>query len=107
MGLASRFLSGVVAEILAQTGRGAGASRSFICSACGNEWSREADADGLVDGYGLPPCPECGNSGSDPNDYGDFTCPYCGHSWRNYGNGGLVLGCWPNCPKCGTVAEGA
>lgn len=43
----------------------------------------------------------------DPSDYGDFSCPYCGHEWRNYGNGGLVLGMWPNCPKCGTPADPA
>jgi hypothetical protein len=42
----------------------------------------------------------------DPKDFGDdyrdFVCPYCGHEWRNYGNGGLVFGMWPNCPKCHT-----
>ena len=81
--------------------------RDFICSCCGNNWSQKADKDGLCDGYGLPPCPICGTSGSDPNDYGDFVCPYCSHKWRNYGNGGLVLGCWPNCPKCGTIANEA
>lgn len=81
--------------------------RNFICSSCRNNWSQEADEDGLCDGYGLPPCPICGTPGSDPNDYGDFVCPYCRHEWRNYGNGGLVLGCWPNCPKCGTMANEA
>lgn len=81
--------------------------RAFICSSCGNEWSQVADKYGLCDGYGNPPCPKCGTNGSDPNDYGDFVCPYCEHKWRNYGNGGLVFGCWPNCPKCGTMANEA
>ena len=79
----------------------------FICVTCGNNWSQKADKDGLFDGYGNPPCPICGSTGRDPNDYGDFVCPYCGHAWRNYGNGGLVLGCWPNCPNCGTMANEA
>jgi hypothetical protein len=35
----------------------------------------------------------------------DFICPYCGYEWHKYVNGGLVFGCWPNCPKCGTTAE--
>jgi hypothetical protein len=82
-------------------------SRDFICPYCGNQWSMEEDADGLFDGYGIPPCPSCGTTGADPNDYGDFVCPYCDHQWRNYGNGGLVLGMWPNCPKCGTPADSA
>ena len=67
----------------------------------------EADGDGLFDGYGSPPCPICGDNGRDPNDYSDFVCPYCDHKWRSYGNGGLILGCWPNCPKCGTQADEA
>jgi DNA-directed RNA polymerase subunit RPC12/RpoP len=82
-------------------------STAFICPTCKNEWSMEADKDGLFDGYGNPPCPICGDNGRDPSDYGDFICPYCGHKWRNYGNGGLVLGMWPNCPKCGTQASPA
>lgn len=64
----------------------------------------EADVDGLFDGYGNPPCPVCGTNGRDASDYADFVCPYCKHEWRNYGNGGLVLGTWPNCPQCGTQA---
>ncbi len=65
----------------------------------------EEDAYGLFDGYGNPPCPECGTNGCDPSDYGDFACPF-GHKWRSYGNGGLVHGgMWPNCPECGTLAE--
>ena len=64
----------------------------------------EADSDGLFDGYGNPPCPLCGTNGRDPSDYGDFACLQCKHEWRNYGNGGLVLGMWPSCPKCGTSA---
>lgn len=79
--------------------------KDFICSYCGNNWSQSADRNGLFDGYGNPPCPTCGTPGSDPNDYGDFFCRKCGYEWRNYGNGGLVLGCWPNCPKCGTMAD--
>ncbi len=80
---------------------------AFICPSCGNEWSMQADKDGLFDGYGNPPCPICEDNGRDPSDYGDFVCPYCKHEWRNYGNGGLVLGMWPNCPKCRTVASAA
>ena len=80
---------------------------NFICPSCKHEWTQKADKDGLFDGYGNPPCPICGENGCDPNDYQDFICPSCGHTWRNYGNGGLVLGCWPNCPKCGTMAQEA
>jgi hypothetical protein len=79
----------------------------FYCTFCGNAWSQEADEDGWYDGIVSPLCPKCGMPGSDANDYGDFVCPYCGYKWRNYGNGGLVLGCWPNCPKCGTMADEA
>jgi hypothetical protein len=82
-------------------------SSDFICPYCANEWSMEADSDGLFDGYGNPLCPECATNGSNPSDYGDFRCPHCRHEWRNYGNGGLVLGTWPNCPKCGTQADSA
>lgn len=82
-------------------------STDFICPSCENKWSMEPDADGLFDGYGNPPCPRCGTNGSDPRDWGDFSCPYCRHQWRNYGNGGLVLGMWPNCPRCGTTADRA
>ena len=82
-------------------------NRDFICSSCGNEWSQKADNDGLCDGYGLPSCPICGTSGSETNDYRDFVCPQCKHEWRNYGNGGLAFGCWPNCPNCGTTANKA
>jgi hypothetical protein len=67
----------------------------------------EADQDGLFNGYGRPPCPECGENGNDPSDYGDFSCPLCFHKWRNFGNGGLILGMWPNCPKCGMTADSA
>ena len=80
---------------------------AFICPSCKNEWSMEADEDGLFDGYGNPPCPNCGDNGRDPSDYGDFVCTYCDHEWRNYGNGGLVYGTWPNCPKCKTPASPA
>jgi uncharacterized Zn ribbon protein len=82
-------------------------STAFICPTCETEWAMEADDDGLFDGYGNPPCPQCGGNGCDPNDYGDFVCPYCHHEWRKYGNGGLVLGMWPNCPRCGTMADEA
>lgn len=80
-------------------------SSDFICPYCSNEWSMEEDEDGLFGGYGNPSCPDCGTNGCDPSDYGDFSCPYCGNQWRKYGNGGLVLGLWPNCPKCGTTAD--
>lgn len=42
---------------------------------------------------------------SDDKDrtYADWICPYCNYEWREEGNGGLVLGCVPNCPKCGTM----
>ena len=48
-----------------------------------------------------------GNSRDDDSDntYNDYICPYCKFEWRIEGNGGLVLGCWPNCPKCGTMAD--
>ncbi len=81
--------------------------KNFVCSSCGNSWSEKIDKDGLYNGYINAPCPICENPGSDPKDYGDFICPSCNHKWRNYGNGGLVLGCWPNCPKCGTMANEA
>ena len=79
--------------------------QDFVCPTCGNLWSQAADRYGLFGGYGIPPCPVCGDSGHNADDYGDFTCSHCDHSWRNYGNGGLVLGRWPSCPKCGTLAE--
>ena len=41
-------------------------SSDFIWPYCENRWSMEADADGLFDGYGLPPCPECGTNGRRP-----------------------------------------
>lgn len=74
--------------------------KDFICRGCGHTWSMTEDADGLFNGYGVPPCPLCGDAGCDPNDYADYTCEYCGHKWRQYGNGGLVLGCIPKCPHC-------
>ena len=75
-------------------------TKDFICRGCGHTWSMTEDEDGLFNGYGVPPCPICGDSGCDPNDYRDYTCDYCGHQWRQYGNGGLVLGCVPRCPRC-------
>lgn len=74
--------------------------QDFICKGCGHNWSLSSDKDGLFNGYGVPPCPICGDAGCDPNDYKDYDCDYCGHHWRQYGNGGLVLGCVPLCPKC-------
>ncbi len=74
--------------------------KDFVCRGCGHTWSMTEDEDGLFDGYGVPPCPLCGDAGCDPNDYADYTCEYCGHKWRQYGNGGLVLGCIPRCPQC-------
>jgi hypothetical protein len=43
--------------------------------------------------------------GDNDNTYKDYFCPTCNHEWRVEGNGGLVSGCWPNCPNCGTMAE--
>ena len=74
--------------------------KEFICTECGHVWSMAEDEDGLFNGYGLPPCPVCGGFSSASDDYADYTCEYCGHHWRQYGNGGLVLGCIPRCPKC-------
>lgn len=82
-------------------------STDFACPSCGNEWSMEPDDDGLFNGYGCPPCPVCGGEGAYADDYADYECPYCHYEWRVYGNGGLVFGCWPNCPKCGTSANEA
>lgn len=79
----------------------------FICDSCGYTWAQEEDDDGFYNGYSLPLCPVCGGFSCDADDYEDFACPYCGYRWRNYGNGGLVHGCWPNCPKCGTSADKA
>lgn len=39
------------------------------------------------------------------NSYRDYICTYCDNEFRVEGNGGLVLGCWPNCPECGMMAE--
>ena len=84
-----------------------GVAKDFICPKCEHQWSAEPDADGLFDrGTGSPHCPICNTFGSDPHDYGDFTCPN-GHEWRVYGNGGLVLGMVPNCPRCGLLAISA
>lgn len=79
----------------------------FICprTDCGNVWTMEEDEDGTFDGYGFPPCPICGTNGSEANDYGDWECNG-GHSWRSYGNGGLVLGMVPRCPECNALAVG-
>jgi hypothetical protein len=82
-------------------------NRDFACPSCGNTWGAKSDEDGLYDGYTNAPCPICGTPGTNPNDYGDFVCPYCNYNWRKYGNGGLVFGCWPTCPKCGTMADEA
>ena len=75
--------------------------KEVVCRDCGNEWVAKADRYGLFQGgRGFPTCPICGGDGCNPNDYADYTCPYCGHHWRQYGNGGLVLGCVPRCPEC-------
>ena len=74
--------------------------KDFICPSCFHEWSMKEDKDGLFNGYGCPPCPICGESGCNPNDYADYTCEFCGNQWRQYGNGGLVFGCIPKCPNC-------
>lgn len=74
---------------------------NFICprSDCATEWSLEPDEDGLFDGYGNPPCPICGENGVDPTDFEDWVCAF-DHTWRKYGNGGLVFGMVPRCPEC-------
>ncbi|MEU0265668.1 hypothetical protein [Nocardioides sp. NPDC006303] len=87
--------------------RAAAMVTDFVCTFLANTWSMKADKDGLFDSYRNPPCPECGTNGADPNDYGDWKCPDCNHEWRKYGNGGLVLGMWPNCPKSATTPEQA
>lgn len=33
----------------------------LICNECGYKWSMELDKDGLFNGYGCPPCPNCGS----------------------------------------------
>lgn len=43
--------------------------KDFICRGCGYTWSMAEDEDGLFNGYGVPPCPICGDSGCDLNDY--------------------------------------
>ncbi len=75
-------------------------TEEFACAECGNIWVATPDKDGLYNGRGVPACPECGKLGYHSNNYADYTCQYCGHEWRQYGNGGLVLGCTPRCPKC-------
>ena len=73
----------------------------LVCNEWGYQWSVERDEDGLVDGYGCPPCPSCySGRGVSANDYGDFKCLTCGNEFRRYGNGGLHLGMIPRCPKC-------
>lgn len=67
----------------------------FICCDCQNWWTLKRAPSGN------PRCPECDGIGCDPLDYGDFSCPMCGHQWRGWGNGGLTLGAVPTCPKCG------
>ena len=69
----------------------------FVCPN-GHTFSARRDKDGLIDGYGNPPCPECGKNAAEANDYGDWECPE-GHTWRTYGNGGLVFGMVPRCPE--------
>ena len=72
---------------------------TLVCTECGSEWSVKRDEDGLVNGYGCPPCPNCGfGRGVPANDYGDFKCNTCGNLFRRYGNGGLRLGRIPRCP---------
>ncbi len=80
--------------------------QDLICPSCKNTWSAKPDRDGLINGYRMPPCPDCGTSCVDPADHGDYWCS-CGNEWRAYGNGGYVLGMMPNCPRCGEVANEA
>lgn len=68
----------------------------FICPN-GHTFARTRDQDGLVNGYGNPLCPECGENAAEANDYADWQCPK-GHTWRAYGNGGLEMGKVPLCP---------
>jgi hypothetical protein len=76
----------------------------FVCPRmdCGHEWSMEADAGDLFDGYGNPPCPKCGTNAAEASDFADWQCPQ-GHSWRTYGNGGLLLGMVPRCVECNAL----
>lgn len=76
---------------------------NFVCPN-GHAWSREPDQGGLYDGFGNPPCPECGENGSSADDFGDFKCPE-GHTFRKYGNGGLTLRMVPLCPEHGLQAD--
>jgi hypothetical protein len=69
----------------------------FVCPN-GHKFGARRDKDRLIDGYGNPPCPECGENADEANDYGDWECPE-GHTWRTYGNGGLVHGMVPRCPE--------
>lgn len=73
--------------------------KDFICRGCGYTWSMAEDEDGLFNGYGVPPCPICGDSGCDPNDYRDYTCEYCGHQWRQYGMVGWFWDVFPDVPN--------
>lgn len=74
----------------------------MVCPKCGVVYERYAIADGVC---------QCCDTAIDKlaldadGDYQDYACPYCAYEWRVYGNGGLVFGCWPCCPKCGTMAE--
>ena len=74
--------------------------KNFYCPNCDITWTAQSDKDGFYNGRGRAVCPVCGECGFNPSDYADYTCKYCGHKWRQYGNGGLVLGCTPRCPKC-------
>ena len=47
--------------------------------------------------------PDDGDDSCNDDSYAEYVCDYCDYAWRVEGNGGLVLGCVPNCPKCGTL----
>lgn len=76
----------------------------FVCprTDCGRLWSMEADDYGLFDGFGSPPCPACGKNGVEVSEYVEWECPR-GHTWRENGNSGLVLGMVPRCPEHDTL----
>lgn len=65
---------------------------------CGHKWDKEADEDGLFDGFSNALCPRCGDPGTRAEDVHEWHCPE-GHTWRGGSNGGLVLGTVPRCPQ--------
>lgn len=53
-------------------------------------------------------CGRCGESGHNSRTCTGFAvyhCRGCGNTFRVNGNGGLVLGTFPDCPRCGNYVE--